>query len=63
MVSAREAGFNLRESWPLTRQDLQNQGHKVVDNRVSERSHRGKVLPLCLPRLETSLYQPKGFIR
>ena len=41
MVSAREAGFNLRESWPLTRQALQNQDCNVLDNRVSERSHSG----------------------
>ena len=41
MVSAREAGFNLRESCPLTRQHLHNQDRKVVDNRVSERSRSG----------------------
>ena len=59
MVSAREAGFNLRESCPLTRQALQNQGHKVVDNRVSERSlsgdpsrraYRGWRLPFTSPK-------------
>lgn len=44
MVSAYEAGFNLRESWPLTRQALQNHVCKVVDNRVSERSGDGVVL-------------------
>jgi len=41
MVSAREAGFNLRESCPLTRQALQNHDRLVVDNRVSERSGSG----------------------
>jgi len=44
MVSAREAGFNLRESWLLTRQHLQNQDRTVVDNRVSERSYSGGTL-------------------
>jgi hypothetical protein len=41
MVSAREAGFNLRESCPLTRQALHNHDRTVVDNRVSERSGDG----------------------
>jgi len=59
MVSAREAGFNLRESCPLTRQTLQHQGLKVVDNRVSERSlsgdfsrraYRGWRLPFTSPK-------------
>ena len=45
-MSAREAGFNLRESWPLTRQALQNQGRKVVDNRVSERSTEEEPSPV-----------------
>jgi hypothetical protein len=44
MVSAREAGFNLRESCPLTRHALQNHDQQVVDNRVSERSHSGACL-------------------
>ena len=44
MVRAREAEFNLRESWPLTRQALQNQDCNVLDNRVSERSCSGETL-------------------
>ena len=59
MVSAREAGFNLRESCPLTRQALQNHDRPVVDNRVSERSvsrgtlhcaYRGWRLPFTSPK-------------
>ena len=60
MVSAREAGFNLRESWPLTRQALQNQGHKVVDNRVSERSRRGRFLPCAYRGWRRPFTSPKA---
>ena len=59
MVSAREAGFNLRESWPLTRQDLQNQGHKVVNNRVSERKHRGRFFPCAYRGWRLPFTSPK----
>lgn len=59
MVSAYKAGFNLRESCPLTRQSLQNQNLPVLDNRVSERSssganlhctYRGWRLPFISPK-------------
>src|SRR5262245_29879416 len=49
MVSAYKAGFNLRESCPLTRQALQSHDRTVVDNRVSERSYSGGQL-LCAYR-------------
>lgn len=59
MVSAREAGFNLRESWPLTRQALQNQDRTVVDNRVSERSRRGRFFPCAYRGWRRPFTSPK----